>query len=129
MSLVTTKIFVTSGRTSKEKNISTFKLWFQRNYRVGRTIIKDFPLPNQKLCANATIIKFELLWEGKCVTIMCHAPVLSPTPVCLSCTVIWISYKLEDTKQMPMLGVSFAILLVVLANKKLDWIQLKIFVD
>ena len=35
--------------------------------------------------------------------------------------VSWISYKLEDTKQIPVLEVSFAILLVILANKKLDW--------
>ena len=35
--------------------------------------------------------------------------------------VSWISYKLEDTKQIPVLEVSFAILLIILANKKLDW--------
>ena len=38
-----------------------------------------------------------------------------------------ISYKLEDTKQMPMLEVSFVSLsstLVILANKRLDWIIL-----
>ena len=31
--------------------------------------MNDFLLPNQTLCVNVTIIKFELVWEGKYVTI------------------------------------------------------------
>ena len=33
-------------------------------------IVNDFLLPNLKLCANVTIIKFEPVWEEKCVTII-----------------------------------------------------------
>ena len=51
MSLVTT-IFVTSGRTSKAQNISAFKRM--------TSIINDFLLPNEKLQANVTIMKFSL---------------------------------------------------------------------
>ena len=32
--------------------------------------MNDFILPNQQLCANVTVIKFEFVWEGKYVTII-----------------------------------------------------------
>ena len=69
MSLVT-KIFVTFGRTSKAHNISAFK----QTYDFKGITVSDgkfnILLPNQKLYENVTIIKFELVWEGRYVTII-----------------------------------------------------------
>ena len=64
-------MFVTFGRTSKAQNIWTFKRMTSEKVTCRRrTIMNDILLPNQKFCTNVTIIKFELVWEGKYFTII-----------------------------------------------------------
>ena len=144
--------------------------------------MNDFLLLNQNISANVTIIKFELVWEEKYVTIICwryrkikiqttfskvsvrHETCLlkffseqcsnalkdflvslsptfsySLTPYIKLPSYVRTSYwsaksilmsvrhgfmnfiQIGSTKQIPMLEVSLAILLVISKNKKRDW--------